>query len=339
MVKDALNKIKDVEPEDEKDYYQLGRWMAGRKFILRIAAAAFILSIAVIGAAWLDGAIGKTKGYPTYRYDSMLLKFRNGKAGIRAKSGYTAYIGQVRKGMAEGKGTLYGKNGSVVYKGEFEASLYHGKGTLYRENGTKIYTGEFEQGRRQGEGKLYNGSENLIYKGSFKNDEIVYEEITGKKTEDAAKMYTGTLAICTYEGDDNSDMCGIMEEIDAVYCGISTEDSMEGGYEITKVYVMKNNLGKDALENLGEPEYKGTTRIKFTEAVVMNELKKTDSKAADIPDIQREDMLEDVSSVTSYDKSFKVYIRTYVKDGFRYTLYGSSKNSRVLFYSIEADQG
>ena len=338
MVKETFDKIKDVEPEDEKDYYRLGRWMAGRKFMFRIAAAVFLLGIAIIRMAYLDGAIGSTKGYPTYRYNSILLKFRTGKAGILAKSGYTAYIGQVKKGTAEGKGTLYGKSGSIIYKGEFEASLYHGKGTLYRNNGTRIYTGQFEQGRRQGEGKLYNGSGSLIYKGSFENDEILYEEITGKKTEDIAGMYTGNLSICTYEEENSVKMCGIMEEIDAVYCGTSTEDSMEGGYEVTKVYVIKDNLDGETVENLGDPEYKGTTRIKFPEAVVMNELKKRDGKIADIPAIQKEDVLKDVSRVSSYDKSFKVYIRTYVKEGFRYTFYSSSKNSSVLFYSIETDQ-
>lgn len=60
------------------------------------------------------------------------------------------YIGECKKGLANGKGIAKGKD---TYDGEFKKGLPDGMGTYSWANGN-VYTGEFKKGLKDGKGKL-----------------------------------------------------------------------------------------------------------------------------------------------------------------------------------------
>ena len=343
LVKKIMSMLKDVSPRHRKDYYRIGKWMVSRRLLYRLAIVVCLICIIFILAMKPVGSLWGTGGYPAYRYSSLPLKFHSGKVEILGKSGYTAYIGQVKKGAAQGNGTLYRKNGSVAYQGKFEKNMYQGNGTLYRENGTKEYSGSFQKGKKQGKGKLYTENGDLIYNGRFRNDPILFDEMVGKKTEDAAKRYRGSMIL--YHMEDS--MCTYMEEINALYSGSSEDDSMDGGWEITGVYVLKDRLvtakgsikkEKELTKWFGKAEYAGTTKVRPSDAAAVNSLKHADKLLGSSIAFETEKELSDVFQVTSYDKDYEVYIRTYIKDKFRYTFFSKDKDSDFVFYLIEPDQ-
>ncbi len=286
---------------------------------------------------------GMEKGIPVFRYNSLPLKFYEGEAEVLAKSGYTAYIGRMAKGKAQGKGTLYTKEGNILYRGQFSGNEYHGKGTLYHANGVKEYTGAFDYGKKQGRGKLYNAGEELIYTGNFRNNEIVYEELAGTATEEVAERYSGRLIL--YEMDDT--VCASMPEIHALYSARSGDGSIDGRWETTGVYVMseefvtddnKLKTVKELKEYFSTLQYEGKTVLQFEDVVALEQLYSPvkEKYGADIA-TETEGELADARTVTGYTHNIECYIYTFEKGGFRYTFFSYAKNSGFGLYLIERD--
>lgn len=281
---------------------------------------------------------------PVFRYDSLPLKFYSGKAQVLAKSGYTAYIGEVEKGAASGKGTLYAKDGTALYRGAFSGNLYHGKGRLYRENGTKEYEGQFEYGVRQGKGRLYNAGEEQVYSGEFKNGSICYEKLAGVPTQQAASQYTGRLML--YEN--NQKMWAVMKDIRAIYCAGSEKDSLKGQWNINGIYVLKSSYEApgDTLstvsgleEYFGAPKYQGRTRLDLGDVIALGNLKSDVRERYGIDaKIETEGSLEDAKTITGYSRDAEGYIYTFEKNGFRYTFFTYSKKGGFGFYLIECKE-
>lgn len=337
-MKELLSRWKDIVPCHEKDYYRVGRWLVSRKLAFRVAVVTCIACAALILSMMPEGLSQGAKGYPTYRYDAFLLKFYSGKAEILAESGYTAYIGNIKKGAVQGKGTLYDEEGRTVYAGKFQNGKYHGKGTLYRKNGAKLYEGEFRKGKKSGEGVLFDGRDSEVFTGQFLNDGIFYETFAGAGTDEASEWYTGKLEM--YSADD--EICGYMKDIDAAYFGKSAEDEMEGGWTITGLYVLKDFLltaegkvqDKKGLDKwFGKAEYAGDTCLELPEVIVCNLL---DMKKA--PALQTENLMKDVLEVTSWDEQWETSVRSYTKDGFRYTFFGTGEDGKFNFYLIEEEK-
>lgn len=304
------------------------------------------LTIIVVSIIYIIGSFpvmpgSHKEGVPAFRYNALPLKFYKGKAEILAKSGYTAYIGQVSRGTAQGKGTLYTQEGNVLYKGRFSGGKYNGKGTLYRENGTKEYSGAFHYDVKQGKGKLYNTNEELIYSGSFSNDSIVYEELVQITTEEVAEHYTGRMLL--YEN--GEDFCAVMPEISALYFAKSGKKRVEEEWMTDGIYVLsekfvtaneKLKTVKELKKYFGNAQYEGTTILRFADIAAMKHLSEKSGKKYETDVfIETEGELEDARTVTGYSRDVEGYIYTFEKEGFLYTFFAYSKNGGFGFYLIE----
>lgn len=70
---------------------------------------------------------------------------------VKLESINKSYVGECKKGYANGKGAAKGKKDS--YKGAFKKGLPHGCGTYKWGNGS-VYIGEFTKGTMDGKGRL-----------------------------------------------------------------------------------------------------------------------------------------------------------------------------------------
>lgn len=358
-----FSKLFDVRPRDKRDYYPVFRWLVSKRLAYALVITLCVVCLLVLGMVG-SGWIRQDGGNPTYRYNSLILKFYEGNANVTAHGGYVAYTGGVVKGAAEGSGSLYNANGDLVYEGAFSASKYNGQGTLYypgqgvryvgnfvdnlydgsgkeyRPNGVLEYEGQYSRGKRMGAGTLYNASGSAIYAGNFRNDQIVYDELLGKTMAEAAQIYTGLQTL--YESEDES--CIDMEEIDIV-CGLKDgSDSLEPEWTINTVFIPATKIEIDGTTcasisevsaQLGITEYEGESPLLLSEAVTINTL--GDDSALRFPKIamESESSFEEVVNVTAFDQSYPAYIHSFARDGLLYTFYTSEENGeRFDFYSI-----
>lgn len=331
----------DVSPRDSGDYYRIGLWLVSKRLAVLATMIVCIASLLILIGSFPVLSARAKKGVPVFRYNSLPLKFYSGKAQILARSGYTAYIGQVEKGAASGKGTLYSKDGTALYRGGFSGSLYHGKGKQYRKNGTKEYDGQFEYGIKQGKGKLYNAVEELVYSGDFRNDSICYEKLAGIPTQDVAGQYTGSMIL--YE--QNQKIWAVMKDIRAIYCADSEEDNLDGQWTTRGIYVLEDRFKapdgaitavSELEEYFGAPKYQGRTSLELGDVIAMKHLKpEIRERYSAKAEIVTEGKWKDAKSVTGYSRDVEGYIYTFEKDGFRYTFFADSKKGRFGFYLIE----
>ena len=305
-------------------------------------------------------------GYKAYKYNSIVLKFISDKVEILGKSGYTAYVGDVKNGVVSGTGTLYDIAGNVVYTGEFDANSYNGTGKLYdknktlkyegefsnnlydgegkeyRSNGSLLYTGAYQAGRKEGAGQLYDASGNLIYSGRFHQDEIYYPELLGKTTAEIAEMYTGGRSV--YEG--GSDYCVYMEDISAVYGGIDASNSLSEEWTVSKVYVLKSEICLDGTRMetisdiervLGEPVYEGNTNLTLSDEIALN-LAITERETSVLfgpASLTMNEIYADVHQIENYEKDYIVYLYVFEKDDMIYQFFCQDSGNGFGYYSIE----
>lgn len=359
-----FSKLFDVRPRDKRDYYPVFRWLVSKRLAYAVVVALCVVCLLVlwqIGSGWIakDGG-----GDPTYRYNSIVLKFYSGRARVTARDGYVAYVGDVEKGAAEGQGALYNANNDLVYEGAFSGSKYNGTGTLYypgegvryvgtfvdneysgsgkeyRASGVLEYEGEYSQGKRAGAGKLFNASGNAIYAGNFRGGDIVYDELLGKTMAEAAQMYTGTQTL--YSSDTES--CIDMQEIGVVCALKDGSDSLEPEWSVSTVFIPATEIVLDNVtcttisevsDQLGITEYEGETPVLLAEAVTINGLTEDSALRFEKVDMQTDSSFEEVVNVTGYDQNYPVYIHSFKREGMVYTFYTDEENGeRFDFYSI-----
>ena len=259
-IRDFFTNLLGIKPRNRDDYYTIGRFMLSKRLLY---AAVIILGVLSLWYISTESSMFKKfseNGIKTYKYNSIRLRTAKGRVRINGKSGYLAYDGYVQGGYANGEGILYnpagnvvytglfvqnkyegmGKesyaNGSLHYSGNFHDNLYEGNGTLYRENGTKEYMGEFLEGKKNGQGVLYDVGENEIYIGTFSADNIVYSELLGKSAQEVNECYKGHSKL--YLTSDENVV--LMEDIGAIYRGVSDEDALDDGAKVDSVYVLQN---------------------------------------------------------------------------------------------------
>lgn len=345
------NKIFNIRPLDKNDYYTIGRFMVSRNLISAVIYIIGILGLYYFLALNPSGIFnGSENSVRTYSYKSPLLKFASGRVNIKAKSGYTAYIGNVSKGKANGQGTLYKKSGDIRYKGNFKDSEYNGNGTLYmdsgiyqgefknnkfegngellRTDGSTEYKGGFSDGKKSGEGELYDNAGQQVYKGNFNEDILLYTDFIGKSSLDAAQMYTGRRTI--YYDDKN--FAVDMEDINALYAGSSDEDYLDDSVQIHQVFVKSDKCmfaGKitDTISGIreiaGEPSFEGYSYITMPEAVALSE------------GLELSGDFEDVREVTGYNRDDKLYLTMFEYSGLQYTFYGYEAGEKFVMYEVE----
>lgn len=368
VIRGFFSSLLDFKPRDKKDYFEVFGWLISK----RLAFAAVVM-IGVLSSYYLVRIRMSTisiggDGIRTYGYNSIMLRFTEGKVKIKGKSGYLAYEGDVADGSVTGNGTLYNRDGGVVYQGsfvkncyhgagtsyypdgtmeysgQFENNLYQGSGTQYRENGSLLYEGSFDRGKREGTGSLYDNGNNLIYSGSFSRDQIVYSELLGKTSAEVAKCYNGSREL--YEND--TEFAVILKDIDAIYLGASDPESLDDEIRVDQVIVLKDSFPagsgstssiKELRKYFGEERYQGNSGITMGEAVAVNYL---DSQAGGNGWTVQMNVSSDYSDygfVESFDTGFSVYMYSFYKDGLIYTFFSQDRNDRFSFYSVEKEEG
>ncbi|MCU0458307.1 MAG: hypothetical protein MUE37_04355 [Bacteroidales bacterium] len=85
-----------------------------------------------------------------------------------------SYIGECRKGLAEGKGEAVGTDS---YKGSFRKGLPDGEGTYVWASGA-VYTGQWKKGMRDGQGtfRLRYNERDSVQTGLWKEDQFIGTE-------------------------------------------------------------------------------------------------------------------------------------------------------------------
>ena len=352
----------NVKPKNKKDYYGVFGWLISKRL-----AYAIMIVIGVLSVYYLvkvnPPSVFKTTGTKTYSYNSLALRFTKGNVNIKGKSGYLAYTGNVSKGKVTGQGVLYNPEGVTVYIGQFDNSkyngagklyydnavieydgnfrdnLFEGKGILYRSNGSIEYDGNFVAGLKEGNGTLYDTADNAIYTGSFSHGNIVYSELIGKKTTDAAEYYTGKSTV--YYDDDYYAVK--MDDIDAVYYGSSTTDNIDQGVNIDGVYVLSStfqagevscNSVSDLVAYFGEPQYDGNTTIVMPEAVSIESMSGEEGKQFGSTALKTEKIFDNAYQVKDFSQDFMVYGYTFEKDGLSYTFFCNDRNTQFAMYQI-----
>ncbi len=306
-------------PRGKEDYIPLFGWLIGKRFAYLLAVCLILLGI--IGLIFLNPIRlpDRESKYRVFDYDSWLLKFHKGKAGIRTASGYIAYIGEIAGGTANGEGTLYYENGVAVYEGEFSDGMY------------------------QGSGKLYDTGANLVYEGNFIRNQVVYEELVGKETSNVAEKYYGEQKLYGRE----QNLCVYMPGIEAAYYTEKEEDTLEEEWTTQGIYVFQQEFmaGDEVLYTMPElesyfgiPEYAGTTTAEFQDVIALwlwNGL--LDEEKGDLPILETEETLKNVYNVTDFERQYELVISTFIKDGYLYTFFTDTEGEHFYFYLIEAE--
>lgn len=361
----------DVRPRDEKDYYAFLGWLVSRRLAMAASVVVIVLCLGFLWKTKPEKAQGESP-YKAYKYDSVMLKFATGKVQILGKSGYTAYIGDVEKGMVKGTGRLYDPKGNVVYEGEFDANAYNGTGKayyadlesgtgsqlkyegtfkdnvyegvgkLYRENGTLSYEGSFRMGNMDGEGTLYGASQEPIYAGHFSQGQIMYPELLGKRTDEVAKMYTGARDVVIAD----NIYAVFMKGIDAIYYDDGGGNTLESEYKVKGVYVLQpficfDNENVEETARLGEifgaPVYEGNTYLEPKDEIALN--KACWLRGQDVlygkASYKETAVYDDVAQAQDFARNYQAYIYVYEKDEIVYTFFSKDRDDGFEFYLIE----
>lgn len=358
----------DVRPRDKNDYYGFFGWLVSKRLAFLIVIAIGMVSAFYMTVVQpLSVFTASADGVKTYSYRSVPLRFTDGRVRILAKSKYVAYEGLVSKGAANGSGVLYRKDGSTVYEGQFENSefsgtgtsyyptgqaeyvgdfqhnVFNGNGRLYRENGSMEYEGGFLDGLKDGAGVLYDNGSNKIFTGNFSKDHLLYADLLGKSTAEAAGVYTGEKTVYT----DDEYFVVDMAEIDGVYFGKQSEENLADTVMIDGVYVLKDSFAygdreykhiAEIAQLLGEQVYEGNTYLVMPDAVSVHILNQT--KSALHGDIVGtwDQYLSDAVAVDGFDRDYSVYIYTFVQEKMRYTFFCKDRSGSFEMYLIEKQE-
>lgn len=366
--RDFLNKVFDVKPKDQNDYYGVMGYLVSKRL-----AYAIVLAIGILVTVYLVNLSSTIfpyeSGAKTYKYNSAMLRFTTSdEVKIKAKSGYVAYVGAVNKGVVSGQGKLYDRDGNLVYQGEFDNNKYNGAGTSFykngnttykgnfvdnlydgdgvsfRETGTMEYQGQFQKGLKNGQGILFGENGKEVYNGQFANDEIVYSKLVGMSAPEIKKAYTGKWTAF----EDNFDYCVYLSDIDALYEGNNVESSVEDEVVAETVYVLKDRFQfgdktctsiKDLQETIGEPIYYGASEAILPEAVIINELSSKRTIFKGPINIDYEQLYDEYCKVSNYDSEYTLYLYSFEYDGMLYTFFCKDRDSNFEFYSIIKAEG
>ncbi len=355
----------DVKPKDKNDYYRIFNWLVSKRLAYLIVVIIGIVSVSFLYRNKENFFGTEDDSIKSYSYSSVLLRFAKGDVRIKGKGGYLAYEGNVEKGKVTGKGKLYNHDENILYDGEFDYNEYNGRGTLYYPTGTVNYTGDFVDNKFDGEGTLYRDSGNVWYSGGFKNgmmdgtgslynisgsqiytgafaaDSLVYSALIGKTTEEISNAYTGSRTL--FEGDDFFNV--YMEDIDAIYEGVTNEDALDDAVKVRAVYVLQDyfKTGRSELRTIddlrsyfGTPLYAGESNMTQSEALAISQIRKTTGdKYFGDPELMTSRVFDDDYKIDGYKNYGEVYIESYMYGGATYTfVFGGKSDDNFGFYYI-----
>ncbi len=365
-----VTRMLDVKPKHKKDYYTFFGWMVSRRlthlilFVVGVGCLIYIVNVQPLKEAATDASTGNS--YSSYRYSSIPLRFLDKNVNIKAKDGYIAYTGAVKKGYASGQGTLYRADGSKVYEGNFEKSkysgqgtlyypseqieysgefsnnLYEGTGTLYRENGAKVYEGSFSKGLKEGEGILYNATDDQVFAGSFHLDQIIYSQLLNKSADEIGQLYTGRQLI--YANSDDTENAVILSDIDVIYLSEDNSNSMDEamtsdllciGSDSFKYGGQEYTTTEELTEVLGQPIYEGNSYLTMTEAVAIDWLQNRGRDIEFNTGLVTATELDELYTVNSYNEDASLYLHTYEIGEQTYTFLSLGKTGSFFMYEIE----
>ena len=363
-----LDKIFNLRPKDENDYYGVFGWMISKRLAFVCVVVLGLISVFYVAGSQPLSPLNKEKGgIKTYSYDSIPLKFTKGKVRILAKSDYVAYEGEVERGAANGSGILYRKDGTKVYEGQFENSkfqgtgtsyyangqiqytgsfqqnLYSGEGSLYRQNGALEYEGAFLGGMKEGRGVLYDSGNNEIYRGNFQRNEVLYSDFIDKSTKEVGELYKGKKSVYL----DEEYFVVEMTDLNAVYFGSQQVNNLTDEISVEGIYVLKDTFayaGEDKKtifelnHYLGDATYEGNSYINMPEAVAIHIRNQSGNEFYGEVITQMDQYLTDAAIVNEFDADFSVYIYTYVCDEIRYTFYCKDRSGKFFMYLIEKEK-
>lgn len=367
-IRDFFTSLLDIRPRHKKDYYEIFGWLVSRKLAMAAVVVVGVFSLYYLFSVHGTLLSAGSEGIKTYSYDSVMLRFADGKVRINGKSGYLAYEGDVKDGSVTGYGTLYNPDGVVVYQGNFEKNCYQGNGTryydsgvmmytgnfeanqfngtgkLYRENGSLMYEGDFALGRKDGNGKLYDSGSNLIYTGGFSQDELLYSGLLGKKVSEIAEAYTGKRTL--YEGEDA--FAVILEDIDAMYLGQDNSETLDEEMTADRILVLKDSFAaggnsytsvKELKQYFGTEDYEGNSEVTLAEAAAINWMQENRNSSLRTVDMTTSSDYEDYVEISGFDDTYTVYLYSFRKDGLIYTFVCQDREDAFSFYSIEKEEG
>lgn len=360
-----IGRMVDLRPKDEQDYYSFFGWLISKRLAFVIVLMIGLTSVYyMVEIQPLSVFVSDESGIKTYKYDSIPLRFTKGRVRILGKSGYVAYEGNVKNGVAVGNGTLYRKDSSKVYEGEFEDNqfqgegtsyyptgqvkylgnfhhnLYSGNGSLYRKNGSLEYTGSFFEGKKDGTGTLYDSGNNAVYIGNFYKDQLLYSDFIGKSTKEATQMYLGKKNIYT----DDTQFVVDMRDIEAVIYGNQQAENLTDEIMVEGIFVLKDSFGYSGQElktifevnqYLGEAVYEGNTYASMPEAVAIHIINQNETQFNGEMIAGVEQYLSDAYTVNEYEEDFELYIYTYVQEDMRYTFFCKDRSGKFSMYQIE----
>lgn len=362
-----FRKLTDVRPRDKKDYYGFFGWLVSKRLAFLVVIIIGMCSAFYVTVVQPLSVFTTADGIKTYSYNSVPLRFTEGKVRILAKSKYLAYEGNVAEGYATGTGTLFRKDGSTVYEGQFEKSEFHGNGTsyyptgqvqytgtfqhnvysgagrLYRENGSLEYDGAFLEGVKEGEGTLYDSGNNKVFQGNFSKGNLLYADFLGKSTAETGQMYLGQKTVYT----DEEYFVVDMPDIDAVFYGRLGEENLADEVMVEGVYVLKDTFdyGKEELTHvaevaqiMGDAVYEGNAYLITPEAVAIHTMNKTEVALHGDVTGDWEQFLADAVVVNGFDRDYIVYIYTYVQEDMRYTFFCKDRSGAFEMYLIEKQE-
>lgn len=363
-LREFFTKLFDIKPRHKKDYYPVLGWLISKRLAYALVISLCVGCLSLLYMLAPRPAPGGGGSPRAYRYNSAALKFYEGNARILAAKGYTAYIGAVGGGAANGRGVLYGADGGVVYEGDFADSryngegvayysgsvprysggfsdnLYSGAGKYYRQTGILEYEGEYAAGVRSGKGTLYNAAGGAVYAGSFRYDKPVYAELLGKTTAEAAELYTGASRL--YSAADGA--CSEMDEIGVVCSLADGASSVRQEWTIDGVYAAEGAITVDGKRfesikalaaRFGAAEYEGLAAVTLAEAVAINRLRGEAVGRFGAVAITATADFDESLTVSAYDKSAEVYLTVFQSDGLLYTFYAEKAGTdRFDLYCI-----
>ncbi|MCR4891821.1 MAG: hypothetical protein K5989_06560 [Lachnospiraceae bacterium] len=369
-IRDFFFKLLDVRPKDKHDYYSVFGWLISKKLAYAIVIIVGVLSIWYISVTTsIFSSLTQGSGMQTYKYNSLLLRLASSRVRILGKSGYLAYEGDVAKGYATGQGTLYDSDENMVYQGAFVKNKFEGEGTdyfesgiahyrgtfhnnfyegpgkLFREDGSQEYDGEFHLGYKEGAGKLFDPSGSLIYEGNFSSNNIIYSELLGKNVEEIRKMYNGRQILFEQDPNVGTDTVVYLQDISALYLGISDESAADDSNKADTVYVLSGrfqsgNIIADDIAELkelfGEPIYEGNSSIELPEAVAVNILNGYEPVLNGRVDMDTTEVFSDDIVVHSFDENYMVYVYSFQRGGLIYSFICKGEGSWFEFYGIKA---
>lgn len=356
------------KPRHKKDYYGFFGLLISKRLAHLIVICVGLLCLGYLWVARpFEGlkSSSSTEDYKVYWYNSIPLRFQNGKVGIKHKDGYVAYIGDVKGGYAEGEGELYNEDGGLVYVGDFSESmyngtgktyyasgqveyegdfvdnLYQGTGKYYRSSGALYYSGDFDEDYFHGTGELYDKTGTQVFTGTFKRGELDYTQFLGLTASEISNLYIGRQILYT-NGEEN---IVALEDLSALYVSENAQTSIDDNQKAASVYVLRSVFvdGDSRLTTIdelrrafGEPSYEGNSYLTFYDAAAIS-WALDDNREIDIdPALVYTQEYDELVSVESYDTDALLYMYVFEIDGLSYTFISEGRTGDFFMYVISA---